>query len=59
MTTCLHGVFLIFLAGFCFTCFMNIAVATAVSREEKALFQQIIPIPAGTAFGKAVHGPQR
>ncbi len=41
--------FLIFLAGFCFTCFMNIAVATAVSREGKRrYFSKIIPVPAGT-----------
>lgn len=41
--------FLIFLALFCFTCFMNIAVATAVSREGKRrYFSKIIPVPAGT-----------
>ncbi len=41
--------FLIFLAVFWFTCFMNIAVSTAVSREGKRrYFAKIIPVPAST-----------
>lgn len=41
--------FLVLLAVFCLTCFMNVAVATAVSREGKRhYFSKIIPVPAST-----------